>query len=144
MRTVEQQKDQSLVTERLLATLSTAFGILASVLAAIGLYGVMAYMVTRRTREIGIRVALGATRSAVVWLVMREVMLLAGVGLAIGIPAAWGATRLIQSQLFGVHPADPWTIALAALGIGAMAGVSGYLPARRATGIDPMRALRWE
>jgi predicted permease len=144
LRTLRQQVDQSLTTERMLATLSAIFGLLATVLAAVGLYGVMAYMVALRTREIGIRMALGAGRPAVVWLIMREVMLLAGVGIAIGAPAAWFLSRLVESQLFGVKPADPPTILLAMIGIGAVAAISGYLPARRATGIDPIRALRWE
>jgi predicted permease len=144
MRTLEQQVDRSLVTERMLAMLSTVFGLLATVLAAVGLYGVMAYMVARRTREIGIRMALGAARGNVVWLVMREVLLLAAVGIAIGAPAAWLLSRFVEAQLFGVKPADPLTIAVSIAGIAAVATVSGYLPARRATSIDPMRALRWE
>ena len=144
MRTLDQQMENSLITERLLATLSGGFGILATLLAAMGLYGVMAFLVSRRTREIGIRMALGASVPSVVWLVMREVMLLAGVGIAIGLPAAWGLTRLVQAQLFGIASSDRLTLCLATLGIGAVALLSGYLPARRATGIDPMRALRWE
>jgi predicted permease len=144
LRTLQQQVDQSLTTERMLATLSAIFGLLATVLAAVGLYGVMAYMVALRTREIGIRMALGAGRPSVVWLIMREVMLLAGVGVMLGAPAAWFLSRLVESQLFGVKPADPPTILLAMIGIGAVAAISGYLPARRATGIDPIRALRWE
>jgi ABC-type antimicrobial peptide transport system permease subunit len=144
MRTLEQQLDKSLMSERLLATLSTIFGCLATLLAAVGLYGVMAYMVARRTREIGIRMALGASGGSVVWLVMREVLLLAVIGVAIGLPSAWGLTRLVESQLFGVKPADAWTTSLAAAGIASVALLAGYLPARRATGIDPMQALRWE
>jgi predicted permease len=144
MRTLEQQVNKSLVTERMLAALSTTFGFLATLLAAVGLYGVMAYMVARRTREIGIRLALGASGGSVVWLVMRDVMTLAGVGVAIGAPAAWALTRLVQTQLFGIKPADPVTMLLAAVGIASVAAIAGYLPARRATGIDPMRALRWE
>ena len=144
MRTLEQQVDKSLLTERMLAGLSTAFGCLATLLAAVGLYGVMAYMVGRRTREIGIRMALGASGGSVVWLVMREVLLLAAVGVAIGAPAAWAATRLVKTQLFGIQPADPLTMALAAVGIASVAVFAGYMPARRATSIDPMRALRWE
>jgi predicted permease len=144
LRTLEEQVDQSMVTERLLASLSAVFGLLATVLAGVGLYGVMAYMVARRTREIGIRMALGAGGGNVVWLVMREVLLLCGIGVAIGAPAAWALTRLISTQLFGVKPTDPVTMLLAALGIAAAAALSGYLPARRATAIDPMRALRWE
>jgi predicted permease len=144
MRTLEQQLDKSLMSERLLATLSTIFGCLATLLAAVGLYGVMAYMVARRTREIGIRMALGASGGSVVWLVMREVLLLAVIGVAIGLPSAWGLTRLVESQLFGVKPADAWTMSLAAAGIASVALLAGYFPARRATGIDPMQALRWE
>jgi ABC-type antimicrobial peptide transport system permease subunit len=144
MRTLEQQVDKSLMSERLLATLSTIFGCLATLLAAVGLYGVMAYMVARRTREIGIRVALGASGGSVVWLVMREVLLLALVGLAIGLPAAWALTRLVETQLFGVQPADPLTMAVAAIGIASVAALAGYFPARRATAIHPMQALRWE
>ncbi len=144
MRTLEQQVDKSLLTERLLANLSTLFGCLATLLAAVGLYGVMAYMVARRTREIGIRMALGASAPSMLWMVMREVLILAGFGIGIGAPAAWGASRLIETQLFGIRPADPLTMVLGTLGIGAVTALAGYLPARRATSIDPMLALRWE
>ncbi len=144
MRTLEQQVDKSLLTERLLANLSTGFGCLATLLAAVGLYGVMAYVVARRTREIGIRMALGASGGSMVWLVMREVLMLAVIGIAIGAPAAWIASRLVETQLFGIQPADPLTMVLGMVGIAAVAATAGYLPARRATGIDPMRALRWE
>jgi predicted permease len=144
MRTLDQQVENSLITERLLATLAGGFGLLATLLAAMGLYGVMAFMVARRTREIGIRMALGASGGSVVWLVMREVILLAGLGVAIGLPAALGLTRLVQAQLFGVAPSDGLTLSLATAGIVAVAMLSGYLPARRATGIEPMRALHWE
>jgi predicted permease len=144
LHTVDEQVEVSLLTERLLAALSSAFGLLATLLAAIGLYGVMAYMVARRTREIGIRMALGAGGGSVVWLVMREVMTLAAIGLAIGLPAAWALIRLVETQLFGISATDPVTMLLAAVGIGGVAALAGYLPARRATGIDPIRALRWE
>jgi predicted permease len=144
MRTLDQQVDKSLLTERLLASLSTVFGCLATLLAAVGLYGVMAYMVNRRTREIGIRMALGASGGSVIWLVMREVLLLAALGVAIGAPAAWALSRLVETQLFGIKPVDPVTMALGVIGIASVATFSGWLPARRATGIDPMRALRWE
>jgi ABC-type antimicrobial peptide transport system permease subunit len=100
--------------------------------------------VARRTREIGIRMALGATSPSVVWLVMREVLTLVGIGVAIGLPAAWGVTRLVQTQLYGITPNDPYTLALAVVGIAGTAIVSGYVPAQRATRVDPMRALRWE
>jgi ABC-type antimicrobial peptide transport system permease subunit len=119
-------------------------GGLATVLAAMGLSGVMAYVVARRTREIGIRMALGANRGTVVWLVMREVLALSAIGVAIGLASAWALTRLVESQLFDVKPSDPITLALATLGIAAVAMLAGYVPARRATGIDPTRALRFE
>ena len=144
MRTLDQQLDKSLMSERMLASLSGVFGFLATLLAAIGLYGVMAYMVVRRTREIGIRMALGADRVSVVWLVMREVLALSTVGVLIGGAGAYAATRLVQKELFGILPTDALTMALSALGIATVAIVAGYLPARRATAIDPMCALRWE
>lgn len=136
--------DDVLVVERLVATLSTAFGVLATVLAAIGLYGVMAFLVARRTREIGVRMALGALTGDVLWLVMREVLIVAGLGILIGLPVALGLTRLVASQLYGVSPSDPLTILLAAFGILSIALLSGYLPARRAMRVDPLRALRYE
>jgi predicted permease len=144
MRTLEHQMEISLLTERLLASLSTVFGCLATLLAALGLYGVMAFMVARRTREIGIRMALGAGQGRVVWMVLRETLTLAGVGMAIGLAGAYAATRLIQAQLFGVQSTDVLTMIAASLGIGAVTALAGYVPARRATTIDPMRALRWE
>jgi len=88
--------------------------------------------------------ALGAARNDVVWLVMREVLLLAGIGIAVGLPAAWGLSRYVKSQLYGIAPTDIFTMVLATLGIAAVALLSGYMPALRATRIDPMRALRWE
>jgi predicted permease len=144
MRTVTDQLEISLLTERLLATLSSVFGCLATLLAALGLYGVMAFMVARRTREIGIRMALGAGRGTVVWMVLRETLTLAGVGVGIGLVGAYAVTRLIQAQLFGVEPTDLLTMAAASLGIAGVTALAGYIPARRATGIDPMNALRWE
>jgi len=144
MRTVENQVQISLLTERLLATLSTVFGCLATFLAALGLYGVMAFMVARRTREIGIRMALGAGQGSVVWMVLREALTLAGIGVAVGLVGSYVVTRLIQTQLFGVAPTDLLTMAGAALGIAGVSALAGYVPAKRATGIDPMIALRWE
>lgn len=144
MKTIEKQMEESLITERLVATLSTGFGLLATLLAAIGLYGVMAYVVAQRTREIGVRMALGATRRDIVWLVMREVLVLVGVGIAAALPAAYLLTRFVKAQLYGVQPNDPIAMAVAVAGIAFVALFSGYVPARRATAIDPMRALRWE
>jgi ABC-type antimicrobial peptide transport system permease subunit len=144
MKTLDKQQEESLITERLVASLSTAFGILATLLATIGLYGVMAYMVAQRTREIGVRMALGAATGDVVWLVMREVLQLVAIGILIGLPAAWGLTRFAKSQLYGIQPNDALTIVLATAGIALVAILSGYIPARRATLVDPMRALRWE
>jgi ABC-type antimicrobial peptide transport system permease subunit len=144
MKTIEKQMEESLVTERLVATLSAGFGLLATLLASIGLYGVMAHMVAQRTREIGVRMALGAARKDVIWLVMKEVLLLVGIGIGLGLPAAWGLTRLVKSQLYGIQPNDAATLALAVAGIAGIAILSGYVPARRATMVDPMRALRWE
>ncbi len=144
MKTLEKQVDNSLVTERLVATLSSAFGLLATLLASIGLYGVMAYTVARRTREIGIRMALGAATGNVVWLVMKEVLVLVGVGIVLGLSASWGLTRYVQKQLYGIQPNDLTTIVLATIGIACVALAAGYVPARRATRVDPIRALRWE
>ncbi len=144
MKTEERQVDDVLAVERLAASLSSAFGLLATLLAAIGLYGVMAFLVTRRTREIGIRMALGALTGDVVWIVMREVLLLVGAGILIGLPAALAVTRLLHNQLFGMSPYDPATIGFSLLGIIAIAAISGYLPARRATRVDPVTALRYE
>jgi predicted permease len=144
LRTMDHQMNISLLTERLLATLSSVFGFLATLLAGLGLYGVMAFMVARRTREIGIRMALGAGQGTVVWMVLRETLVLAAIGVAIGLAGAYGVTRLIQTQLFGVQPTDLLTMAAASLGIAAVTAMAGYLPARRATAIDPMSALRWE
>jgi predicted permease len=144
MKTLEKQVDNSLVTERLVASLSSAFGVLATLLASIGLYGVMAYTVARRTREIGIRMALGAATGNVVWLVMKEVLILVGVGIVLGLGASWGLTRYVQKQLYGIQPNDLMTIILATIGIACVALAAGYVPARRATRVDPIRALRWE
>jgi predicted permease len=144
MRTLENQLDETLGTERLIATLSAAFGALATLLAALGLYGVMAFAVARRTREIGLRMALGAQRGQVVWMVMREALLLLGIGLAIGAPAAFALSRLVMSQLFSVSPADAGTALLALAVLSLVAAGAGFLPARRASAIDPIRALRYE
>jgi predicted permease len=144
MKTEERQLDDVLAVERLAASLSTAFGVLATLLAAIGLYGVMAFLVTRRTREIGVRMALGAAASDVIWIVLREVLMLVGIGIAIGLPAALAVSRLLRSQLYDMSPADPAAIGIALFGIVLIAALSGYFPARRATRINPVSALRYE
>jgi predicted permease len=144
MITLERQLDDSLMTERLVASLSSAFGFLATLLAAIGLYGVMAYTVAQRTREIGIRMALGAESGHVVWLVMKDVLVLVAIGVAVALPAAFGLSRYVSTQLYGITPNDPLSMALATIGIVTVALAAGYVPARRATGVDPIRALRWE
>jgi predicted permease len=144
MMTLDQQLEESLVSERMIATLSAVFGALATALAIIGLYGVMAFMVTRRSREIGIRMALGAQSGNVVWLVMREVLVLVASGIAIGAPVAWALGKVVQAQLYGVAPHDPMSIALPTLVLAAVALLAGYIPARRAAGYDPVRVLRYE
>jgi predicted permease len=144
MRTMDHQMDQSLLNDRLIATLSTAFGVLATILAVIGLYGVMAYTVARRTREIGVRMALGAKPGDVIWLVMREVLVLVGSGLVLGLIASWGLGRFVSSQLYGVSGSDPLTIAGACLMLASVAALAGYVPARRATRVNPVLALRYE
>jgi len=144
VKTQQQQADQSLTQERLFATLSGFFGLLALLLGCIGLYGVMSYAVARRTNEIGIRMALGATAPRVTRMVMRETMVLVTAGVAIGLGTALAATRLIESMLFGLAPNDPLTISLAALLMIAVAALAGYLPARKAAKVDPMIALRYE
>jgi predicted permease len=144
MKTLERQLDETLSTERLIAMLSAAFGVVATVLAAIGLYGVMAFVVARRTKEIGLRMALGAPRGAVVWMVMRETALLVGLGLAVGVPAAWALSRYVSTQLYGVKATDIWTAAAALAILAVVAAGAGFLPARRASGIDPIKALHYE
>jgi predicted permease len=143
-KTLALQVDESLSRERLLATLSGFFGGLALVLATIGLYGAMSYNVTRRRNEIGIRMALGAEQSRVLRMVLGEVAFLIGVGLAIGLGAAIATTRFIDSFLYGMKANDPWTIFLAAAVLALVAALAGFLPARRASRLDPMNALREE
>jgi predicted permease len=144
MRTMDEQISNSLATERMIASLSTVFGFVATVLAIIGLYGVMSYSVAQRTREIGIRMALGAEQGKVIGMVMREVLLLIAIGVAVGVPAALLLTRVIKSQLYGLEAHDPWTLGLATALLAIVACAAGYVPAMRASRVDPMKALRYE
>jgi predicted permease len=142
--TQKQQIDESLGGERFFVQFTSLFGLLALGLALVGLYGLTAYSVVRRTREIGVRMALGAQHAQVLWMVLQESLLLAGLGIAVGLAAALAATRVLASMLFGLAPTDPLTIAGASLIMTAVAALAGYLPARRATKVDPMVALRYE
>ncbi|HEV2490422.1 MAG TPA: ABC transporter permease [Candidatus Acidoferrales bacterium] len=144
IRTVAATIDRSLLQERITAMLSVFFGGLALLLAAIGLYGLMAYNVTRRTRELGVRLALGAQRASVLWMILRETLTLAVIGVVIGVPSALAATRLIAHMLFGVTPYDPVTLAITTIALLAVAAIAGCVPARRAMRVDPMVALRYE
>ena len=132
----------SLRQERLFAELATMLGVVSVVLAAIGLYGLLAYGVVRRTPEIGLRMALGAPRGDVLWMILRESLTLAGIGLLVGVPAAVAGTRVLKSMLFGLAPRDPATLALAAAAMLVLALLAGYVPARRAAHVDPLVALR--
>jgi len=144
LRTMEDQVNEALSPQRMMAVLSAFFGILATVLASVGLYGVMAYTVSRRTREIGIRVALGAARGDLLGLVMREVILLTAIGVAIAIPVSLWLGRLVRNQLFGIVPTDGASLVLAVLMLISVALLAGYIPAERASRVDPIRALRYE
>jgi len=144
LRTLDDQLDRTLVNERLLAMLASAFALLAVLLAVVGLYGVTSFVVSRRTREIGIRVALGASRGSAVWLILREAVAMVTAGVALALPVVWGLGRLIENQLFDVHPMDGPTIAAAAVLVTLVALAASALPARRATAITPMEALRYE
>lgn len=138
------QTDESLHQEKLTTQLVSFFGLLGLLLSCVGLYGIMAHAVVRRTNEIGIRMALGAERNDIVWMVLRESLLLVGLGLVVGIPAAWAAANLISSQLYGVRPSDPVSLVTAALALTAVAALAGYLPARKASRVNPLIALRYE
>jgi len=135
---------RSLVQQKLVARLATFFGLLALLLASVGLYGVMSYGVARRTNEIGIRMALGARARSVLWLVLREALTLVAIGLVVGVLASLAVTKTAASLLYELKPNDPLTIALATLLLAAVAALAGYVPARRAARVDPMIALREE
>jgi predicted permease len=136
--------DRTISREITFANLCTGFAILALLMASVGLYGTMSYNVTRQAGEIGIRMALGASRGAVVWMVLRRVLLLAAVGLGISVPVALAGSRLVKSFLFGTQPNDPAAMGMAALVLLSAALLAGYAPARRASRIDPLAALRRE
>jgi len=142
--TLAERVNRLLAQERLIAELTGSFGLLALLLACIGIYGLISYAVARRTHEMGIRMALGARRGSVVWLVLREALILVLIGLVIGIPLAAAAARLVTSLLFGVSPTDPAMLAATALLMLSIAVVAAYLPARRASRVDPTAALRYE
>ena len=127
-----------------MASLSGLFAGVALLLAGVGLYGVVAYKTAQRTGEIGVRIALGAERAGVLWLVMRDALVLVGLGLAVGLPVAFAAARAAGALVFGVKPADPWLYAATALALLAAGMAAAFLPARRAAAMDPMRALRQE
>jgi len=136
--------DDSIVNERIIARLSAVFGLVALLLAALGLYGVISYTISRRINEIGIRMALGARRSRVLWMVLRETLLLALAGVVLGVPAALGSARAVASRLFGVSATDPTTLATATCILLLVALVAGVVPGSRATRVDPVQALRYE
>jgi predicted permease len=143
-RTMQEQMDDDLLQERLVAILSGFFGVLALLLASVGLYGVIAYTVARRTREIGIRMALGASRSHVVGIMLRDALIMVLTGSLVGLSAAFALTRLASAFLYGMTPRDPATFVLAILLLFAVTVLAGYIPARRASNVDPMVALRDE
>src|SRR3984885_704693 len=144
VKTLDEQVARSITNQRLVAQLSAFFGLLAVFLSCIGIYGVMSYVVTRRTNEIGIRMALGAGRPNMLWMVLREILLLVSIGLVIGVPVTLAGDRLVSNMLFGLSPTDPLTLVGATVLLLIIAAIAGYLPARRASRIDPMVALRYE
>ena len=147
VRTQAQQADETLAMERMFAKLLTLFGVIAQQLAAIGLYGILAFVVTQRTHEIGIRMALGADRRNVLMMVVRQGMILTVIGIAIGLVAAYVLTKYLESltsMLFGVEARDPWTFAAIGILLAVVALIACLAPARRATKVDPLRALRYE
>jgi predicted permease len=143
-RTVDEQIDRSLNTERMLATLSSSFGTLALLLSLVGLYGVISFVVTQRTREIGIRMALGATRLSTIWLVLRDALVMVAGGVAIALPCIWALGRFVESQLYDVRPTDPITILAATVVLSSTALGATLIPARRAAAVSPTDALRFE
>src|SRR5204862_4179637 len=135
---------ETLLRDRLMATLSGFFGLLALLLASVGLYGILSYGVASRRNEIGIRIALGAQTRDVLTMIMREGIVLACIGIAVGLPVVWGVPRFAESMLFNLSPRDPLSLAGAALFLFAVAIIAGWIPARRAAKVDPLVALRYE
>ena len=144
VKTLTAQVDEIMFTDRLVTVFSLCLGLLASLLAAVGLYGVMAYVVARRTREIGIRMALGATQKNVAWMILREILGMLVAGLCVGLIAAYGIGRVVESLLFGVTAGDPFVFVIAAGLLITVALLAGWLPSRKAANVDPMVALRYE
>ena len=144
LKTLEAQLDETLLTDRLIALLSAGFGLLATILASVGLYGVMAFIVARRKKELGIRLALGAQPGIVIWMVMREVLVLLAIGLAIGIPAAMLLGQYVSSQLYGINARDPFIATSTTVLLALVSAAAGLIPAHRASRIDPILALRTE
>jgi ABC-type antimicrobial peptide transport system permease subunit len=143
-RSLEHQVTSSLSQQRLIAGLVSFFGALALLLAIVGLYGVTAYAAAQRKGEIGIRMALGAQRGSVIWLVLRDVAIILAIGSAVGIALSFGAGKLIASLMYGVKPGDPTTLIVAAVVLGAAGAIAGFIPALRASRQDPAIALRYE
>ena len=143
-RTLDEQVSRSLNTERMLAVLSTSFGSLALLLSLVGLYGVMSFVVMQRTREIGIRLALGATRWATIWLVLRDALVMIAGGITIALPSVWALGRLVESQLYDIRPTDPLAITAATLVLCLTTLGAALIPARRASAVNPTDALRFE
>jgi predicted permease len=142
--TLHEQVARSVTKQRRVAQLSSFFGVLAVFLSCIGIYGLISYIVSRRTNEIGVRMALGAARSQVLWMIMRESLWLVALGILIGVPVALASERLVSTVLFGLRPNDPLTLLAGVAMLLAVATLAGYLPARRASRVDPMIALRYE
>ena len=144
LSSMDAEIDQNINDERMIALLAVSSGVLATMLAGIGLYGVLAYATAQRTREIGVRVALGSDRRGIVTLVLKDVLKLAGISIAVAVPVAIVATRVLKSQLFGVSNADPVVLVSATVLVAMVAVIAAALPARRAASVEPMQALRSE